>query len=84
MSELLPWVQEIVETCFPGPYLEIGMETTHPVTGRRVKIVGGEYWGDHGISNFWYWRRIKKDGTLFKKLEHGYGWRPTGEDTCQD
>jgi len=32
--------------------------------GTPVFITGGEYMGTYGISNYWYWRKIKSDGTL--------------------
>ena len=47
--------------------------------GHMVKIIGGQYWGTFGLSNFWYWRKVNDDETLGKK-ECGYGWRPDKED----
>lgn len=52
--------------------LAIGKTVKHP-DGRTVKIIDGQYMGEHGLSNFWYWREVKKGGKLGKK-EHGYGW----------
>lgn len=53
--------------------MKIGKVMRHP-DGRMVKIVDGQYWGEHGVSNFWYWREVKRNGKL-GELEHGYGWR---------
>lgn len=35
--------------------------------GKPVFMTGGQYFGSWGVSNFWHWRRIKKDGTLSQK-----------------
>lgn len=67
------WVKQITEEVFGKSKLAIGRVYKHP-SGRRVKITGGQYWGEHGVSNFWYWREVKADGTL-GKLEKGYGWK---------
>jgi len=66
--------KEITESVMGGPPFEIGDIVNHP-DGRKVKITEGKYWGAHGLSNFWYWREVKKNGKL-GKIEHGYGWRP--------
>ena len=63
----------ITEAVIGGSPFEVGDIVERP-NGRLVKIVDGQYWGTHGLSNFWYWRRVKADGTL-GRLEHGYGWR---------
>jgi len=42
--------------------------------GRRGLIVGGQYMGQHGLSNHWTWREILADGQLGPE-ENGYGWR---------
>jgi len=68
------FVKDIVEELNPPPF-KVGDIVKHP-DGRKVKIVDGQYWGTHGLSNFWYWRAVKRNGKLAKKLEHGYGWRP--------
>jgi hypothetical protein len=49
------------ETMKPGDVLD------HPEHG-RVTITSGQYWGTHGLSNFWYWE--DEDG----EEHHGYGW----------
>ena len=71
-----PWVKNIVEETL-GKHLEIGMVVIHPETKNLVKITGGQFWGEHGMSNFWYWREILSDGSLSEKEYHGYGWEPT-------
>ena len=43
--------------------------------GKLVEITGGSYLGGYGrVSNFWYWRKVLKNGKLSKKEYHGYGW----------
>jgi hypothetical protein len=67
------WVKEIVkDSDFPGQKLAVGKIVAHP-DGRKVKIVGGQFWGTHGVSNFWYWREVLDNGEL-GELENGYGW----------
>lgn len=42
-------------------------------TTRLAVIHGGSYLGDYGrVSNFWYWRYVKTDGTLGVKEHSGY------------
>lgn len=67
-----PWIKELVEEVLGPSPMAIGAVLTHP-DGRTVKIVAGQYWGDHGISNFWTWREVGADGSL-GTVEHGYGW----------
>lgn len=38
----------------------------------RVKLVDGAFWGTHGLSNHWTWRRVLSGGKLDKE-ECGYG-----------
>jgi hypothetical protein len=40
--------------------------------GGIVEIVDGQYWGAHGLSNFWYWREVLPDGSLGRR-GCGYG-----------
>jgi hypothetical protein len=68
------WVKELTEGVLGGAPFAIGDVVTHP-TGRTVRIMDGQYWGTHGLSNFWYWREVLPDGGLSETLEHGYGWR---------
>jgi hypothetical protein len=39
---------------------------------RLVYIVNGKLWGTYGLSNFWTWRPVLKNGNLGKEV-HGYG-----------
>lgn len=42
------------------------------INGRLSLITGGGYWGSGGgVSNFWYWKTIRQNGTLGKEY-HGY------------
>lgn len=69
------WVKDLCEDCgFVEPF-KIGDTVKHP-DGYMVRIIDGQYWGDHGLSNFWYWRRVDANGTQSEKVEHGYGWKP--------
>ena len=67
------WIQELCEEIMPCCF-SIGDIKVHP-SGRTVQIVRGQYWGTHGLSNFWYWQEVLEDGTLSSVIEHGYGWR---------
>lgn len=53
-----------------------GKIVKHPA-GYLVVIIGGQFWGKYGLSNFWSWQRFKKDGTTSKKVHNGYGWDET-------
>jgi len=75
MTKVAQWVRNIVEREFGG-HLEVGMVTTNPETGKAVRITDGQYWGEHGLSNFWYWREVLPDGSLSEVEGHGYGWQP--------
>lgn len=67
------WVKDLDEKVFGKSKLAAGKVVTHP-DGRQVKITGGQYWGEYGVSNFWEWHEVRADGTLAKKQECGYGW----------
>jgi hypothetical protein len=67
------WVKDLTERHFGKCEMAIGKRMRHP-DGRMVFIVDGQYWGEFGVSNFWYWREVKADGKL-GKTECGYGWR---------
>jgi hypothetical protein len=47
--------------------VKIGDAVQHPENG-LVTITGGQYWGEYGVSNFWYW----EDASGVE--HHGYGW----------
>jgi hypothetical protein len=55
-------------------HLRIGQRIRHE-SGCTVKIVDGQFMvhahGQSRVSNFWYWRRVRKDGTLGQR---GYGY----------
>ena len=68
------WVKKICYDVMGGTKLKIGAVVPHLTRkGVKVKIVDGQYWGEHGLSNFWSWRIIRKDGSLGPKRS-GYGW----------
>lgn len=67
------WVKGLVDEVCGPTNMAVGKTLQHP-DGRMVKIVSGQYWGEHGISNFWCWRAVQSDGTLGAQ-ESGYGWR---------
>ncbi len=66
-----PWVRDIIEKHFKSS-MEVGKTLQHP-DGRKVLVIDGRFWGEHGVSNFWYWREVREDGSLGPK-ESGYGW----------
>lgn len=73
-TALEPWVVELTESVIgPAPFA-VGDEVRHP-DGRQVRITGGRYWGERGLSNFWHWRPLLADGSLGEP-ESGYGWLP--------
>lgn len=45
------WVKDIVGE---SP-VRVGGRYRHPVDG-AIEIMSGRFWGEHGVSNFWYWR----------------------------
>ena len=53
------WIQELCEEIMPCCF-SIGDIKVHP-SGRTVQIVRGQYWGTHGLSNFWYWQEVLED-----------------------
>mgnify|MGYP000900371784 CR=1 FL=1 len=38
----------------------------------KIEIINGQFWGNHGLSNFWYWYRLDENGNRVRE-EHGYG-----------
>lgn len=67
------WVKDLTAETFGESQMEVGKRLEHP-SGRTVEITKGQYWGEHGLSNFWYWREVLEDGTLSEREESGYGW----------
>jgi hypothetical protein len=76
LTKVESWVVELTEEVMGGSPFEIGDTVRHP-DGRMVQIMNGQYWGTHGVSNFWYWREVRHDGSLGPE-ECGYGWKPQG------
>ena len=72
MTQVAKWVQDLTESVIGKSKMKVGKIVKHP-DGRKVKIISGQFWGTYGLSNFWEWREIKKNGKL-GKLESGYGW----------
>lgn len=72
MTEVPQWVQDLVAKHSGGHVpLEVGKYYQHK--GRIVFITSGQYWGTHGISNFWYWCPVDASGQINKnEEEHGY------------
>lgn len=60
------WVKDLTESVL-GPGHKIGDEIV--VKGRKAKIISGQYWGEHGLSNHWTWEYL--DGKE-PKTESGY------------
>lgn len=61
------WVKKITEDVMGGSPLEKGKRYLHPEDG-VIEVTGGSYWGNHGLSNFWYWR-VEETG----ETHNGYG-----------
>jgi hypothetical protein len=73
--ELRRIAREVSEDVLGGPPFAIGDEVVHP-SGRKVRIMSGQYWGTHGLSNHWTWQEVLADGSL-GPAESGYGWSLT-------
>lgn len=67
--DLAPWAQQMTEDIVGGPPVQIGKRYAHPVDG-LIEITSGQYWGTHGLSNFWHWTILATG-----KESHGYGDR---------
>lgn len=75
MTQVHPMIRCMTEEVVGGAPFQVGDVVRHP-DGRVVQITGGQYWGEYGLSNFWYWKPVGPDGRLREEVEHGYGWRP--------
>lgn len=72
MTQVAKWVQDLVEDVMGPSPMMIGADIRHP-DGYMVRIISGQLWGEHGLSDWWTWRRIKDDGSLGREVS-GYGW----------
>lgn len=74
-----PIAKGIVEEVFGDiPIPEIGKRYLY--NNRIVEITGGQFWGTHGVSNFWKFRYVNPDGLLGEKGgDYGGAFR----DICQ-
>lgn len=61
------WVKDIVESVAGGSPVEVGKRYIHPEDG-LIEITSGQYWGSHGLSNFWHWTVVETGESC-----HGYG-----------
>lgn len=57
-------------------HLIVGMVCDSACGKYRIYITEGEYIRNGRISNAFTWQRVKRDGSLYKKEESGYGWTP--------
>lgn len=69
------WAKALTEEVFGPAPVEVGKRYEHPEDG-VITITSGQYWGEHGISNFWYWT-VEATG----EKKHGYGgsWKEVTE-----
>ena len=71
-----PWVIEMTESVIGGAPVEIGRRYWHPEDG-LIEITSGQYWGTHGLSNFWHWRVVETG-----EMKHGYGGEWEKDTPC--
>lgn len=68
MSYPAPWVRNIVQDEWgSAANITIGKCYQHPDDG-VIRILGGRFWGDHGLSNHWTWEIVATG-----ERKHGYG-----------
>jgi hypothetical protein len=67
MTQVPDWVQSMTEDIIGGATLEVGKVYKHPEDG-PIEVTSGQYWGKHGLSNFWYWTVIETG-----ESHYGYG-----------
>lgn len=70
-----PRAKAMTEKVTGGAPFKVGDRVKRP-DGVLVEIVDGQYWGTHGLSNHWSWRRVLPNGNLCAATESGYGWTP--------
>lgn len=61
------WVKDLTEGVVGGAPVQIGKRYLHPEDG-VIEVTSGQYWGTHGLSNFWHWTVVATGET-----KHGYG-----------
>lgn len=61
------WVKDLTEGVLGGSPVKIGKRYQHPEDG-LIEITSGQYWGQHGLSNFWGWMVVETG-----EKRHGYG-----------
>ena len=52
------WVKRLTEDVIGGSPVEVGHRYLHPEQG-VIEIESGQYWGTHGLSNFWTWHIVE-------------------------
>lgn len=62
------WVKNLTKNVLGKPKYDVGSIVI--INGRKAKIIGGQYWGTHGLSNHWEWRYLDKKKP---RTECGYG-----------
>ncbi|MEO9521676.1 MAG: hypothetical protein ABJC88_16865 [Parasphingorhabdus sp.] len=62
------WIKDFTESTIGGAPFAIGDIVRHPEHG-KVEITGGQYWGAHGLSNFWDYTALDTG-----EKHNGYGW----------
>lgn len=67
------WVKDMCSDVGFASEMAVGKRVKHPEHG-LVLITDGQYWGEHGLSNFWYWRKVNNRGVPYGKTYNGYGW----------
>lgn len=64
------WIRTLTEEIVGGSPVEVGVTYVHPEDG-PIEIVSGQYWGEFGMSNHWYWVVL---ATGEKKSGYGAHW----------
>jgi hypothetical protein len=59
--------RSFAEEVIGGPTVAVGKRYMHPEDG-LIEITSGQWWGTHGLSNFWYWTVVETG-----EEKHGYG-----------
>lgn len=67
MTEVPGWIQQMTQDVIGPAPVQVGRQYAHPTDG-VIEITSGQYWGTHGLSNFWHWR-VMSTG----EMKHGYG-----------